>query len=170
MIGFMFRGTRPVLTIYPRPLRLFLSSFIKLTPIQNQNASAIIRITPLSDYDCLFVFIHIHCVLKQTPLTPFQTERQHVTSDGPGQDAGDRVHHLHPDLITHRCPEHHNIHRVRFLHQPPLHQHFFGMPHHLHGTGYDQQRWGQLLHIRPEVVTVSPGTGKICVLPVFEAR
>ena len=42
----------------------------------------------------------------------FQTERQHVTSDGPGQDAGDRVHHLHRDCITHRRPEYHTKHGV----------------------------------------------------------
>ena len=70
------------------------------------------RITPLNDDDCLFLLIHIHCVLNQSPLTPFQTERRHVTSDGPGQDAGDRVHHLHPDLIARRRREHHEKHRV----------------------------------------------------------
>ena len=109
-------------------------------------------------------------MFKQPPLTPFQTERQHVTSGGPGQDAGDRVHHLHSDCITRRSPEHHNNHRVRFLHQPTLHQHLFTLLPCLSGTGYDQQQRHQLLRLRSEVVKVSPGIGNICVLPIFEAR
>ena len=32
------------------------------------------RITPLNDNGCLFLFIHIHCELKRSPLTPFQQQ------------------------------------------------------------------------------------------------
>ena len=100
----------------------------------------------------------------------FQTERQHVTSDGPGQDAGDRVHHLHRDCIAHRRPEHHTQHCLRVLYQPPLQQHLFVILHHLPGTSYDQLQRHQLLRLRSEVVKVSPGTGKICVFQVSEAQ
>ena len=107
---------------------------------------------------------------KQLPLYLFQTERQHVTSDGPDQDAGDRVHHLHPDLVTHRRSEHHTKHRGRVLHQPPLQQHLFIVSYHSFGTGHGQLKRCQLLRLRPEVVTVSPGAGNICVFQVFKAR
>ena len=42
----------------------------------------------------------------------FQTERRYVTSDGPGQDAGDRVHHLDRDRVAHFRPEHRTKHGV----------------------------------------------------------
>ena len=108
--------------------------------------------------------------VRKFSLYPFHTARQHLTSDGPGQDAGDRVHHLHPDLITHRRPQHHANRRVWFLHQPPLQQHLFVMSHHSSGTWHDQQQRRQLLRLRPEVIKVSPRTGKVCVLQVFEAQ
>ena len=67
---------------------------------------------PLSQDNRVLLFILILSFSKRFALHPFQTERQHVTSDGPGQDAGDRVHHLHPDLIARRRREHHEKHRV----------------------------------------------------------
>ena len=107
---------------------------------------------------------------KQLPLHLFQTERQHVTSDGLDQDAGDRVHYLHLNLVTHRRPEHHTKHRGRVLHQPPLQQHLFVVSYHSFGTGHGQLKRCQLLRLRPEVVTVSSGAGNICVFQVFKAR
>ena len=55
-----------------------------------------------------FSFVSILSVSTQSALHPFETERQHVTSDRPGQDAGDRVLHLHPDFIACRRSEHHD--------------------------------------------------------------
>ena len=109
-------------------------------------------------------------VSKQLALYPFQTERQHVTSDGPGQDAGDRVHHLHLDCSARRRLEHHEHYRVRLFHQQTIHQHLYGFSPHLPRARFDQQQRHQLLRLRPDVVKVSPRAAKICVFQVFAAQ
>ena len=108
------------------------------------------------------------CPPNDPLLNLFRTELQHVTSDGPGQDAGDRVNHLHPDLITRRRPEHHAKPRERFLHQPPLQQRLFVVSHPSPGSGNDQLQRRQLLHLRHEVFKVSPRTGTVPLLRVSE--
>ena len=103
-------------------------------------------------------------------LNPFQPEHRHVTSDVPGQDAGHRVHHLHPDCIAHRRLEHHAKHGVWLFPRPSLQQHLFILSRHLPATRNAQLQRCQLFRLRPEVVQVSPGTGNICMFQVFEAQ
>ena len=55
----------------PFPVPSSLSSFIKPNPLFKTRMSTQ-RIAQLIDEDCLFLFIHIHCVLKQISLTSFQ--------------------------------------------------------------------------------------------------
>ena len=108
--------------------------------------------------------------MKQPALTLFQIERQYVASDGLGQDAGDRVNHLHSDIIAYHRPQHHAKRRGRILYQPTVHQHLFIISYNLSGTRYNQQQWHQLLRLRPEIVKISPRTGTICVFQVFDAK
>ena len=91
---------------------LWASFCFRLRPMYSLTRTSPGQTRPLSQDSCVLFSILILSLSKRFALHPFQTERQHVTSDGPGQDAGDRVLHLHPDLITHRHREHHEKHRV----------------------------------------------------------
>ena len=171
LIDFMFLRPLPLLIIYasPFPVPPFLSSFIKPNPLFKTRMSTQ-HIAPLIDEDCLFLFIHIHCELKRSPLTPFQqqasTLRQmalarmlvivstiFILTASPVVALSITTSVVYDFFINRRYT---NI--------------FLACHLVLMELGMINSGGGQLLHLRPEVVKVSPGTGKICVLPVFEAR